>query len=688
MPKAGRSDAAALGALADTEQSTSFRVERPCALTASELAWVVLLPCALIGLAAVLALGPPLGHALLGRSSDALWPPTWWAAQGRTEPVEHGRFLIALLAPVGLTAAVLVGARHPPRLRPTTTRVIVATSQASLLGFVVVALLGQRGLLFDERPLWPVFDDTMLVVASVLVLVLLLTMRAPPIAAAVRWIARERRLTRIGCSAAAVAISAIWLLEAIETDRLGEEIGLMNWTLNDAFAVLNGHDPLVDYHLLYAKLLPYPAALALSTIGQTGFVYSLFMTALSLLALIAVYAIFCRVTGSSLSALALFVPFVALGDMRHTMLMPAMWPMRYGGAYLLAWLTIRHLDGRRPQRMWLLFLVAGIVTINDLEFGLAALTASAVALVYARPPRSARDLLPLAAAVGAGVAAAIASVCVLTLARAGTLPKPGLLLEWPRIFTDVGWYSLPIPSVGLHLAIYATLCGAITVATVRLARGAGDVLLTSMLVWSGVFGLLAAGYYAGRSDDAKLAAMFSAWAFAIALLTVVCVRALSARRWRAPSVAELLVLLGFGLSICAVSQLVSPFTLIRRLTTPLPAPQYRPVVEQLIAQRVSPGEKVVILVPESFRIAYELGVDNVAPYPLQIAIVTRSEMQTLIDVIERERVDEVFVPTPGARLLGEGDTALEQVQRILAAGFTLGVQANGILELRRVSANG
>ena len=41
----------------------------------------------------------------------------------------------------------------------------------------------------------------------------------------------------------------------------------MTWTLNDAFAVLDGRTPLVDYHLIYAKLLPYPAALVLLAFG-------------------------------------------------------------------------------------------------------------------------------------------------------------------------------------------------------------------------------------------------------------------------------------------------------------------------------------------------------------------------------------------------------------------------------------
>jgi hypothetical protein len=650
----------------------------------AELAWIALLPCAIVATAAIVLLGPPLGHALLRPGGNALWPPTWWEAQGRPEPIEHGRFVLALLAPFAFVGVLLAGFRRLPRLPSRAVRPLVVAGQVGVAAFIAAAVLGEHGAIDFGHPQPPIFDIALLAIAAGLVLVAVIAMRADRTRAAIARISRERSWLRIACAMAAVVVAATWLLEAIETDRLVEEGGLWNWTLNDVFAVLNGHDPLVDYHPVYAKLLPYPAALALLALGTTGFVYTLFMTALSLLALLAVYGVLRRVTPSALLALGLFVPFVALSDVRHTMLMPAMWPMRYGGAYLLAWLTARHLDGRRPQHVWTLFLVAGVVTINDLEFGLAAALASVAALLCARPARSRRDLLRLGGAVGCGALLAIAAVSLFMLARAGSLPRPALLLEWPQIFADLGWFSLPMPSVGLHLVVYATFAAAVAVAVVRVASGAGDRLLTAMIAWSGVFGLLASGYYAGRSEPVKLAALLSAWGFALVLLTVLCVRALSERAWRSPTIAELLVLLGFGLSICTIGQLVSPVMLIRRLTAPLPPPQYRPIAEGFIAPHVRPGEKVVILLPESFRLAYELGVDNVAPYQSQNAIVTRDQMQTLLATLEREQVAEVFMPLPGSRLQGEVDAAPEHVQQLGAAGYALGASAYGMLELQRV----
>jgi hypothetical protein len=660
------------------------REERSRALTPAEIAWVALVPCALVAVVAILLLGPPLGHVLVRPSGDALWPPTWWEAAGRPEPVEQGRVAIALLAPFALVAAMVAGARRPLRLRPETSRAVVVAGHAALVALLIAAVVGQRHV-SAEHGSWHGFDDAMLALAAALVAGGLLAMRLPGAPAAVARIARERRALRIACAAAAAIAASAWLLETVGSDRLVEQAGAWNWTLTDAFAVLGGHDPLVDYRLLYAKLLPYPAALTLLAFGKTGFVYSLYATTLNLLALLAVYAIFRRVARSSLFALGLFVPFVAVTDMHRSLVIPGLWPMRYAAAYLVAWLTARHIDGDGPRRAWVIFLVAGLAAINQLEFGFAALAASVAALLWARPPRSARDVLRLAWAVGGGVAAAIAAVSALTLVRAGSLPKPDLLLEWPRVFSSLGLLSLPMPTFGLHLAIYATLVAALAVATVRAMRGDEGVLLTSMLAWSGVFGLLAATYFAGRSDESKLTAMLSAWGLALALLTVVCVRALSARRWRAPTAAELLVLFGFALAIASIGKLRSPVAEARRLadSPSLPAPQYRPTVKRLIAPRVAPGEKVAILLPESFRIAYELRVENVSPYQHQNGVVTRRQLRTLLDAIEREQVREVFLPTPGAMLLGEGDTAPEQVQAFLDAGFVAGANEAGVLELRR-----
>ncbi|HEX4804898.1 MAG TPA: hypothetical protein VFU94_03260 [Conexibacter sp.] len=663
--------------------------ERPAAgrlraVTPAELAWIALVPCALATLAAILVLGPPVGHLLAQHSSDQLWPSDWWESRGRLEPVKHGRYLVALVAPLLYAALVLAASRRPPRLQPAAIRALVAVGQVAAVAFAVVQLLAQHEVIPAGRPLAPLFEAELVVAAGALALAVALAPRAARVREAIGRAARERAATRFACAAVAVLFATTWLIKAIDTDRLVEDAGVMNWTLNDPFAVLNGRTPLVDYHQIYAKLLPYPTALVMALFGETTFVYTLFMTVLSILAALAVYAVLRRLTRSPLFALALFVPFLALSASGDTTTLPAMWPMRYGTAYLIAWLTARHLDGARPRRLWPLFLVGAIATIDDLDFGVAALAATVVALLVARPPRSRRQLGRTAAEAAAGLLGGVALVSAFTLARSGSLPSVGVLLEWPRIFLDLGWFALPMPNLGVHVLYYGTFAAAIGVAAVRLAMRSEDRLLTSMLAWAGVFGLLAGAYYVGRSDEIKLESLFSTWAFALALLAIVCVRALAARAWRAPTIAELLVFYGIALALCTVKAMPRPDATIARLTSHQPPPQYRSFAEHFIRPHVQRGEKVVILLPLSFRIAREMRLVNVAPYELSNAVVTRRQMQTLIDTIQRENVTEIFMPQPGYRLLGDDEAAPEQVQLLEEQGFEQGAVSSGALELRRV----
>lgn len=647
--------------------------QRTRTLTPAEIAWIVLMPCAVAMVAVIVVAGPPLGQLLFEPEAEGLWPPGWSGSQGRAEPVKQARYLLAVVAPLVLAAAILASVRREPRLGPRTIRALTLASQGILLAFVVIAVLGQRNVILVDRQLPPIFGNGAILAATALTLAGLVALRRREVAERVAWLARETTLRRATGVAVAIAVSALWMLTSISTDSIAEDVGSMEWTLNDAFAVLNGRTPLVDYHVLYAKLLPYPAALAIATFGTTAFVYTTAMAVLSVLALLAVYAIFRRIVGSSLLALALFVPFLATSGVDESTILTAMWPMRYGGAFLLAWMTARHVDRRSPRHAWVLFFVGGVVAINNSEFGVGAVLATIAALLCAQPPRSVRDVLRLSAHVGGGALGAVAAVSLLTFIRAGALPDPALLTEWPRIFTKLGWFSMPMPTASLHLVVYATFVAAIAVAAVRLTRPDDDVLLTSMLAWSGIFGLVAGSYYVGRSDDLKLVSMFAAGSFALSLLTIVSVRALAVRGWRRPTPAQLLVLFGFALSSCSVVDFPLPHTQIARLTEQRPAPFVRPIAKQFVLDDTQPGEKVALLFPMGYRVAYELGLDNISPYGTQAAIVTRWQLQTVIDAVRREHVHKIF--------LRQELTARPQLEVLAQEGFQPRAQVPGFIEV-------
>jgi hypothetical protein len=231
--------------------------------------------------------------------------------------------------------------------------------------------------------------------------------------------------------------------------------------------------------------------------------------------------------------------------------------------------------------------------------------------------------------------------------------------------------------------IYATFVAALAVAAVRVARREQDVLLTGMVAWSGVFGLLAGGYFVGRPDAAKLYAMLGAWSFALLLLTVVCVRAWAAGGWRRPAVPQLLVLFGFALTVCSVTHISSPQRQLARLrSAPFGTPVYEAEMRNFVQARTQPGEKVVILVPMAHRIAHDLRLTNVAPFASMNAIVTRGQIRTLIQTARREHVQAMFVPLPESNLRMEGTSSEQQLALLAAEGYVQDAAESGVAELR------
>jgi hypothetical protein len=624
--------------------------ERVRALRPDETAWIAALPCAVAVAIALVWLGPVLGHGILHADGETLWPRGVVYVFGQPEPVKHAQYLIALLGPVLLVGAILLGSARRLQLRPASIRVLVLASQAALVALLAAAVLGQHKLLLPSRyALWEVFSWRKLAFAALLVLLFLVLVRRPAVARAIARASRDTRALRVACVVAAGALAAVWLLAGVDTERSAGEGGGLYWTQDDPYAVLDGRTPLVDFHPLYGQLLPYASAAVLRAFGDSSLVFTLLMAGLSVVALLLVYATLRRVVRSSALALALYLPLLAAGFLLvggfpnggrvSPVRLAAMWPMRYGGAYLLLWLTARHLDRAAPRRAWVLAFIAGVVSIDNLQFGASAFAASIVALLCFRPRWSWRALARLAAELGAGLLAAALVVALATLARAGELPSVHILLEFPRIFGTTGYTAVPMPPLGIHLALYATFVVAIATAAARWVSRREDPLLTSMLAWSGVFGLLAGAYFLGRSDELKLVSLFSA-----AFLPVVVLRGLAARGWRRPGIPEVAVLFALVLALCSWNELPRPWSQVARLQdTQLPL-VYQEEADRFVAAHTRPGDKVAILIQNGHRTAYDLDLDNVAPYAFIEAMVVKSQMTTLLDAVRRERAHLIFIP--------------------------------------------
>ncbi|HXE45871.1 MAG TPA: hypothetical protein VN635_11820, partial [Conexibacter sp.] len=600
------------------------------AVETESLAWLLAVPVALLAIALIALLGPPLGRLLhSGGAHYTFWTELRWAV--RPEPTEQGRYLLSLAAPFVLAGALVASARRGLALPRRAAAVVVAAAQAALLAAAVVCFVVQERLVY-EVPIyqvgvvhrWRYFTPETLVVAALLTAGAYAVLARPALRERVAAWLRETDRRRLAAALIAALLTAIWLLHAVNTDSSimgtsSHEWSPAQFTLDETYAILNGRTPLANFTAQYGSLWPYLTAAALALFGTTFLAFSCAMCAITGVALLAVYALLRRIVRNGVTALLLYVPFLATSlfmvggttTSRYTFGdYFGVFPLRYAGPFLLAWLLVRRLDGARPRGAWVLGLVSGLVVLNNAEFGLAALAATVAALLWTAEDRSPRALARLGGQLALGLLGAYALLALLTLARAGELPQLGRLTDYGRLYSIGGFGLLRLHRLlGLHLVLYATFAGAIALATVRALERAPNRALTGMLAWSGVFGLGSAAYFMGRTHPELLIALFPTWALALALLTVDVLARARRHADARPGLGTLFALAGMALTVCSIAQVPWPWTQLQRIgeatpTAPLidgeaPLPAYAgafapdPSTRAFFAPR--PGAKVAIL---------------------------------------------------------------------------------------------
>jgi hypothetical protein len=633
-------------------------------------AWLAAIPCAAVTALAVLVLGPPASRLLFPTPDIAFLAGERQAIT--PEPLENARYLILLAGPVLMAAVVLWASTRRIVVPRRSLRAGVAVVQLALVAFALACLVAQH----EERWGYAYFNWTTLAVALLLAAAAVVAVRVAPADARARAQTALRdgpRRRRALLGVAAIA-TAIWLLPAVDTEasiRWAFMAHDAQFHFDETFAALNGLTPLVDFNAQYASLLPYLIALAMRTFEPTFLVFTIAACTLSLLALLCVYDVIRRAAGSAAVALALYLPFMAtslfyIGGIPLIRFTPGayfpMFPLRYGGAYAVAWLLARHLD-RAHRRSWPVFLAAGFAVLNNVEFGVAAFGATIGALLTTARPWSARRLLQLASAAAAGLAGAIALYSLFTLVRAGALPHPERLTQFARLYGVAGYSVAPIAGVlGLPLVIFGTHVAAIVTATTRTCTDASNRVLTGMLMWAGLFGLGSATYYVARSSASILPMLFSAWALSLLLLAIAVLQRMAAQPTRLPGAASVAVLFAAGLTVCSLAQAPAPWQQISRVreqpaliglrSTRWIPPSHDPTIRAFVSSVAGGprqfvgrhGAPVAIFTTMGHRLADAYGVVDVVPYTGPESIHTREQLADALDALRTAGGNTALVP--------------------------------------------
>jgi hypothetical protein len=599
------------------------------------LAWIVALPCAVAATALVVLLGPPLSHLLYPRPLPFTYLPN---VSQHPEPVEGTRYVVSLCAPVLLVAGIVLATRRP--LPPwTTMRVAAGAVQLLAAGLVLACLVKQReaGWELAFFAWWQLLVGA--AIGAGLALAAgrrLLTRRVP-----------EPLWLRVATPLLLALVTGAWFLSFINTDQsiwwAGDAYN-SGFMYDETYAVLAGMTPLADFTAAYGSVWPFLTAAWMLVLGKTLLAFTFAMWTLCIVTVLAIYGALRRVTGHSLAAFCLCLPIMAftffssVRDVHHPLAIFQEMPLRNVGPFIVAWLLARRLD--RGGRTWPLFTVAGLGLLNNIEFGLAALAGSVLALIATSTPLDRRQLTRIAGAVAVGLAAAYGLIAVVTLIRAGALPDPGRALAYARIFGMGGFGLDPIPHVlGLPLVVFLTYTAALGVATVRAVAHAPNRVLTGMLAWSALYGFGSGAYYVGESVPRGIPTTFPPWSFALALLAVAAIQHLAANPSRRPSLAVLATLFGFGTiasflldppasilpwrQIATIRQQPADPTIaqIREIGTALrapPDPAFRDFVgstpEPGGESVVRPGTAIAFLWATGHVIADQYGFRNVTPY--------------------------------------------------------------------------
>jgi hypothetical protein len=619
----------------------------------AEIAWLLLLPCAAVTVAAMLLLGSPLGHALSSAQKPIpLLPelrPFVFAKH-----TQQARYLIALVAPLLLVALTLAIAHRRPRLTPGVTGTLILVSQLAGMAFIGICLWAQHTHTYG--PIYgystatyphgftqPYFTPQTLLVGGAFALVMAYAAKAHGSKYRLAILSTEPpSYLTVLVIAIAIGMTAIWALSGVNFEHtIFNAGGAISFNaglpLDEVFAVLDGRSPLVNFIPQYGALWPYPIALAMSIFGTSFGVFSIAMCSLAGLSLLAVFDVLRRTTRNALAALALYLPFLATSlfamepgsvNRLSALTLYSDFPFRYAGPYILVWCLIRRGETSRPHTRWVVFTVAGLVIFNNVEFGIAATGATFIATLLIDTSLKPIQILRVVRDALIGLFAAYVLVSILTLIRANSLPHIGDIFFYARIYGGAGYGLLPTPTLGLHIVIYLTYATAIVLAAVRTIRRDPGRLTTGALAWSGIFGLGAGSYFMGRSHPEVLVTMFSAWSFSLALLVSAMVQQTLRDPRRRVTPARLMAFFAIGVTTCSLAQTPLPWTQIQRLRRRTSAMYVASTGLKQTLLRYGGHRPEAIMSVTGHRLAYETGIEDVSPY---VGLVTTLTTEQLTD---------------------------------------------------------
>ena len=197
----------------------------------------------------------------------------------------------------------------------------------------------------------------------------------------------------------------------------------------------------------------------------------------------------------------------------------------------------------------------------------------------------------------------------------------------------------------------------------RFVRREPDRVLTGMLAFSGVFGLVTGMYFVGRSSQFQLMLLFPAWGFSLALLAWIAAHSLRAAagdraRLRRLLLPALAALVGFGVMVSAIDRLPQPQQQVDRLRAGGTPDSLTSNAVRFVESWTHPGEDILLIgtAPDHL-VADRAGVVNVSPLNGFTSLLSPAEADRALDQLED----------------AGGNVVIERVSALPPRGFAFGI---------------
>ncbi len=180
------------------------------------MAWLLLLPFALVGVPLVLLVSPSLGDIAFPPPSLHYWSPEFVVRK----PAVQAGYLLLLGLVFAYGASIIAAVRCRPRVSLAGRRAAVLVAQLLVVALIVVAWVAQRRLdVLGTRRVY--FTPASIIAAVVIAAALVHAARAASrmSRASTTWRRPSARTMRGLCLGVAILVVGVWILPAVYTDR-------------------------------------------------------------------------------------------------------------------------------------------------------------------------------------------------------------------------------------------------------------------------------------------------------------------------------------------------------------------------------------------------------------------------------------------------------------------------------------